>query len=241
MPSIHSISIPKSRWLSDGTLELIANGDTNKYNIIELDLGGLSCWYTDFLALKIKLSKFDNLGPFQGAELFFTNDIAQKYSVAYLISDHCQASIKPTDQEQEIIFSLRNLPAWSMGGKCRSVRIALPADCNVQIKKIWVPQTCTMMPAVNLQSNGEDQPPDEIKLDKYHDPQNVQYDASSISDCKQVVFEVAKTFEHPESIDAKDDSQIFIKKERRMLLVNLLFAEPNSLMNRLFIELDYEH
>jgi len=215
-PSFPHISQPDVHWLMDGTLDIVSHKSNSKYTIIELDLKELPCWQINFLALKLQLSQPENLGSFRGAQLFFVNDIARKYSKEYFgdyfVYDCCYAAVKATKQEQEIIFPLRNLPAWTMGGRCHSIRVVLPADCNINIKKIWLPDIKDLMPSVHLQST-TDYPPDRIKLDRYQTLQHIRYDARSINGCKQIVLEIVPNSKFFTFLNSKDNSKIiFLKK-----------------------------
>ena len=217
---VNHISEPDFHWLSDGTLELISHKTSDTCTILELDLQGIPCWNIDFLALRVQFSQLKNLGIFQGAGLFFTNDISRAYSKEYFrdyfVLDSCRALIKPTSQEQEIIFPLRNLPAWSMGGKCRSIRIVFPTDCNIKIKEVAIPESQTMMPTVYIQpASNSDQ--GKLTLNKTSNIQLIKYDARRL-DCDQIVLEVAQASKFFDLQNSKDvDKFTFIKKESRNL------------------------
>ena len=98
------------------------------------------------------------------------------------------APLKSSNQMQEVIFPLRNLPAWTMGGKCRDFRIVLPSDSVIDINKVWIPEIRNMMPLVTIKT--ADDLPDRIKLGGIGSEQTVCFDARSVAGCKQVIMEI---------------------------------------------------
>jgi hypothetical protein len=212
VPFIPGISHPKATWLKDGTLEVLSDKYDGPYTIVEINLKDLPCWNVDFLVLKLQLVSYKNFGQFNGAQLFFTNDIAKLYSKEYFDLDLCHADLKPTNLEQDVIFSLRNLPAWNLGGKCRSIRIVLPAECRIKLKEISIPIVESVMPRVFLEHSVSNLP-GEIRLDHLCNTQNIKYDARSINNSAQVILEIAQPLRFISNLNStKNDEQVFLKQ-----------------------------
>ncbi len=176
-------------WLSDGTLELLSKDKMNTFAVVELDLAGLPCLYVDFLALKVQLLQTKPHGFLGDAELLFTNDIAKEYSKQYTTFYNCHSRMTYVADEQNIIFPLRGIPAWSMGGRSNGIRISLPIERGIKVKEILIPDMKQLIPCVYLQSLSND-PPGQIRLDCKQPVQYVHYDVLSIKGRKQVMLEV---------------------------------------------------
>jgi len=141
-------------WANDGTLTLTSDCKGNGFITLCFETVNIPCLDVDFFALKIK-SPFFKSNSHLNASLLFTNNI---------IKDHCNcsdmayASIKPTAEEQEIIFSLKNMSKWSMGGKCTQIKIVLPAVQSISIKGLRIPETRDLVPSVYFHEFDYDRP-----------------------------------------------------------------------------------
>ena len=191
VPIFHHFSEPQARWLNNNTLEVISNYRRSKCTILEFDLQETPCWNIDFLVLKLQLNKLENFDKCN-AEVFFTNDIVQKYSKEYFAEyfdyRYCNVLVKDSDKEQEIIFPLRNLPAWTMGGRCHNIRIVLPNNCILKVKALSIIKAATLMPIIKLQLP-PNTPIGKIILGKQHTTHQILYNAQPISRCNQVLLE----------------------------------------------------
>ncbi len=199
----HSNCPPKIHWLSDGTLEVTSNLNKIGYVTLELKLPALSCGSVDFLGLNVQFTDCRKFGAYSQAEFIFRNNIATDYSKRYLIADHCDARIISTNSYQDILFPLRDMPAWTMGGTCSSAKIILPIEHALKIKGIFIPDTKTLMPFVYLNSSTDDIP-GQFGLDnKGHSIQYVKYDARSVGSCKKVILEITRASNYFEVLSSK--------------------------------------
>ena len=142
--------------------------------------------------MKAKFIHDKDFGPFGQAELRFTNNIAKDYSKEYFGFDNCSTAVKPTQDEQELIFPLRNIATWNMGGSCSNIRIILPIGQSIKISRVYIPVMSSLIPNVFLPSSMTDLP-GQIRLDnKDHKTQSIHYAGRTLRDAKQAVLEIAQ-------------------------------------------------
>lgn len=205
-----SMPTPELHWLRDGTLELASPTRHSAMTAIELDLPKIPCWSTDYLILKAQFIHHKDFSIFGQSELHFTNAIAKDYSREFRAYDHCNSSVNPTQEWQEIIFPLRNIAAWNMGNTCFNMRITLPIESSIKISEISIPKTENLLPKVYLQQSSSD-PPGLINLNSQDKLQRLQYDARSISGSKRAILEVIPCSNSFEYWRSKIDKMTFSK------------------------------
>jgi hypothetical protein len=210
---LSSMPPPEFHWLSDGTLELISHTPHTTLTAIELNLPRIPCWNVDFLALKIQFAHNQDFSVFSHACLVFTNNLAKGYSKDHGSVNNCCSPINPKKEQQEIIFPLRNIAAWTMGGKCSKIKILLPIDHSIKISEISIPKAANLIPRIYLQQSIND-PPGQVKInnkDLY--TQNIQYDAHLINGANETLLEVIPVSQSFENICPPNISKMFYLKK----------------------------
>ncbi len=176
-----------SDWRSDGSLNIISMHRP----ALEINLSGLPCWNTDFIAMKVKLSHTDKKFFSPGCDLFYTNDLIDKF----FFRESTHASLLCRNEPQELIFPLRGLVDWSMGGKCKQLRLVLPAHTDVEISEIFIPQTETILPLLTTKVENGQVPQANLglmHLNRVEKSQLIRYDASKVNGCHHLSLEVIK-------------------------------------------------
>lgn len=176
---------PIASWLPDGTLELTSNENKIGFLVLNLKLSELPCSYTDFLALKVQFKPSKEIASLKG-ELLFTNAIARSYSEQF---STCSTPIKSISGTQELIFPLANIWNWSLGGRCKGIRVVLPIEHSIKIYELLVPQTQSLVPHINFNVLRGDHP-GQLRLGtRGLETGYINYDARSIKGAKQIVLE----------------------------------------------------
>ena len=167
------------------------------------------------MTFKIKMAlPTNNYSQYQ-FDLRFLNNIGPNYSWkeynSWIVFSH--AGVIPTGKEQNLIFPLRGIPDWSMGGKCHGIKLFLPPRCDIRLISISLPEANTIIPIIKN--------PSVIKLNRVCDEQIVHYDASHIKDCAQIVLEVVGPNEDFETLYQTCQPKIFsLAFQLMVLLVN---------------------
>jgi hypothetical protein len=129
-------------WRSDGTLNVISMHRP----VLEINVSGLPCWTTDFIGIKVTLSHTDKAHFSSQCDLFYTNNLIDKY----FFREATHADLQCTNEPQELIFPLRGLADWSMGGNCKQLRLVLPSHTDIEISEIFIPPTEKLLPRLSF-------------------------------------------------------------------------------------------
>ncbi len=172
-------------------------------------LKGLPCWNIDFIKVELKAYVSTNIAPVQQAVLVFSNDLVKQPNTV-----NCWAPIKKEGNTTEIIFPVRNLPSWTMGGNCSSAHIILPPTNQSQQAKLSTLDAGQLMPTFKISTLSQD-PPGQIRLDlQDHKTQCVEYDSSRLKNSEHLFLEIIafpKTFEYLDSHPENNNLAIQIK------------------------------
>ncbi len=144
----------KFEFLPDGTLS--ATGGSGKLGRPEIrfDPGPINAYALEFVTVKIKQQAvsdaFKSASAKEGADLLYTNDLVPEFDIKRRTPTPMPTAVG----EATLIFPLRSLPEWSLGGKSHGLTLRLPHDSNCIIEEITVAPAASLVPTLNFANSG---------------------------------------------------------------------------------------
>lgn len=147
----------------------------------------LPCFTTDFIAMTVQVPSVptDN----KGLDLLYSNDINPSFNLFH----RAHANIVQSAEPQKLIFALRSAPEWVLGGKSKAFELYLPLRGEVKILSIETIPAKAVMPAIAFDRSGFLGTKGYLHLGKDKPKDVVSYDASGITGCAGVLFELTRT------------------------------------------------
>lgn len=109
-------------------------------------LPSLPCWSMEFVEVAVNA---DPPGPLQ-ADLFYANTSDPNIE----LKRRSHAEDAGTGREHKLIFPLRGLPDWSLGGRALKMQLGLPAKGTFHVQSIKVVPPRTIMPFLSFSNSG---------------------------------------------------------------------------------------
>jgi hypothetical protein len=185
------ISIPDEKtapliaWNEDGTLSVKNRGRQPQF--IDFDLGSRSCFTVDFVELNLQLPEPAAQGA--GADLLYTNDMYPCFE----LKRRAHAYFRAGKLEQRLLFPLRGLPEWSLGGKTGKFRFLVPAGASLTIKAIALPRRQSVMPAISFDNSGYFGSKGFINLSRSNKQARLSVDVTGVADAARFAVEITRT------------------------------------------------
>lgn len=208
IPAPEPVSINSARIWSGQELQNATAG-TGETKIIDAADGGISLntenkrarptmlfkpanlpgFNTDFV--QITLSGLKNDGPVKhpGTDLVFTNDILPETD----FSNRVHSELKMEDKEQSVLFPLRALPDFALGGNVHELRILFPEASKVTVKSIELVPARQLMPLIDSEKSGYLGTKGYLHLGTDKPECKISYDVSGIKNAQSIVFEITRT------------------------------------------------
>jgi hypothetical protein len=115
---------------------------------IEIDFGSLACFSTEYVILKATLDRPAEAET--GLDLLYSNDMYPTFE----LRRRAHATYKKGEQKQTLIFGLRGLPEWSLGGNTHKFRLLVPPGCKFQINSLEVAAPGFVTPLISFSNSG---------------------------------------------------------------------------------------
>jgi len=154
---------------------------------IDINLSRLACGPANFFSCILTKDPKSDSDLVAQTALLYKNDLVTSFS----LKERCKATGLSIKGDYALVFPLRGIPNWAMGGTCRGMRLLLPKDIDLEIKRICFIQDETIMPQIDLMHSEIDPDLGIMRLSKGgREKQSVRYDASSLTGCGQVALDV---------------------------------------------------
>jgi hypothetical protein len=208
IPAPESVSANSARIWSGKELQNATEG-TGETKIIDAADGGITLntenkrarptmlfkpanlpgFNTDFV--QITLSGLKNDGPVKhpGTDLVFTNDILPETD----FSNRVHSELKMEDKEQTVLFPLRALPDFALGGNVHELRILFPEASKVTVKSIELVPARQLMPLIDSEKSDYLGTKGYLHLGTDKPECKISYDVSGIKNAQSIVFEITRT------------------------------------------------
>lgn len=150
---------------------------------------GLPSFNTDFL--QVTVSGLQIHGPVKhtGADLVYTNDLLPETD----FHNRVHSELKLDDKPQTVLFPLRALPDFALGGTIHAFRILFPEDSSVTVKSIALIPARQLMPSINFENSDYLGTKGFLHLGKDKPECKITYDVSGIKNAHSIIFEITKT------------------------------------------------
>ncbi len=176
---------PEMSSNQDGSLHVIYRSAQPQF--IQLDLGSRSCFNCDFVEVKLTLAQ--EAAAETGADILYTNDLFPDFE----LRRRTRAQFAPGKKEQRILFALRGLPEWSLGGNTHPFRLMLPSGTDATIQSISILTKEQVMPLVSFENSGYFGSKGFIHLSAQGKPCTINVDVSAIPGASQYAAEITRT------------------------------------------------
>ncbi|MBP9806861.1 hypothetical protein KBF38_01020 [bacterium] len=144
----------KFEFLPDGTLSVIGGSGKLGRPEMRFDPGPINAYALEFVTVKLKQQAvsdaFKSASAKEGADLLYTNDLVPQFDIKRRTPTPMPTAVG----EATLVFPLRSLPEWSLGGKSHGLTLRLPHDSNCIIEEITVAPAASLVPSLNFANSG---------------------------------------------------------------------------------------
>lgn len=193
--------------MTDEGIEFDGSGSANALPSLELALGDLPCWTTDFLRLKVRLKDLTGINPKSEANLMFENDVQPQYE----LESRMPTRIASTTSSQDLTFGLRGWPLWTMGGNCHRLKILFPPNAHLVIQEISIVRPDELLPKLSF-DNGDSLKTEGTAAFSAKTPAWLfRYDGSAIPKASKMEFQITKPSMKFECFNDNPHSEVLAK------------------------------
>jgi hypothetical protein len=193
--------------MTEEGIEFDGAGSPNALPSLELALGDLPCWTTDFLRLKIRLKDLNGINPKSEANLLFQNDVQHHFELESRMPTRVLSTLAP----QALTFGLRGWPLWTMGGNCHRLKILFPPNSHFVIQEISVVQPNELLPKLSF-ANGDSLKTEGMASFTSATPAWLfRYDGSAIPKTAKMEFQITKPSVKFECFNDNPHSDVLVK------------------------------
>lgn len=182
-------------FVSDGGKTVLkVDGNTGKRGFpkIVFDPGPLPCYTIEFVTVKLKQAEgseqFKAMAKKQAVALLYSNDLVNTFDYK-----RRTPTPMPTEAgEQTLIFALRSLPEWSLGGQSHGLTLQLPHDSHCLIESVAITPARTLIPQFSFNNSGYLGTKGYLHLGKDKLEDTLTFDVSQIKDAQGVEMEITR-------------------------------------------------
>jgi hypothetical protein len=148
----------------------------------------LPCFNTDFLQITVKGIQVRGPVKHPGADLVFTNDLLPETD----FQNRVHSNLELVDKAQTVLFPLRALPDFALGGTTHAFRILFPEASKVTVQSIELVPAHQIMPSINFPNSDYLGSKGFLHLGKDKLECKISYDASGVANAQSIIFEVTR-------------------------------------------------
>ncbi len=195
---------------ADGSLEVRGGpGPAGRPGLI-ITLPGRSCWSSEFVCVTADLLAPEGQGSAVGADLLYSNDLVKDLALRHRV----HASIEPGEGERRLVFSLRAIPEYALGGALRQLELLLPERCHLLVKSVELVDPATIMPAIAFPGSGYLGSKGFLHLSAHEPSASVTVDAAGIAGAASVDLELTRANLTFETQNTSETSRVVMKHLR---------------------------
>ncbi len=161
---------------------------------VTFDAGSGNAYAIEFVAVKLRVNSasdaFKQAAAKEGADLLYTNDVITEFN---------NKSRTPTPMPSEIgeatlIFPLRSLPEWCLGGRSHILKLRLPHHSDCSIEEVRIVPAQDLIAKISFSNSGYLGSKGFIHLSKTKTADQFDYDVSKIKgDAVGAEMEITRT------------------------------------------------
>lgn len=193
LADVVSMKEGKSELSADQSLTVLADESKNgKRPELILKIGNPSSFDVDFVVVHAR--DIDTTGgsnaslTTEGADLLYSNDISPEFE----LPNRTHAEFKPGEKSQTLVFPLRALPEYVLGGKSHDLMLKLPHQSKMAIDSIELAKADELIPRITFDNSGFMGTKGYLHLSQKDNKATVHVDASRIPDAASVVLEITR-------------------------------------------------
>lgn len=194
-------------WTNSGNLKAKGGvGPKNRPQIL-IDLDGRHCWSTDFVAVEIELSTQSTAGEANaGCDLLYVNDLNPTFELRRRLHMPVSAG------KNSLVFPLRGLPEWALGGNCKAFKLLLPLYSTAVVKSVSLLAPQSVMPSLTFKNSGYLGSKGFIHLSPQSPTEELAVSAQSVPGAARLLFEITRPNLTFEIQNASTPSQVLMKQ-----------------------------
>jgi len=181
----------------DGTI-FVSNDNPGTRPSLLIKPGDVPCFDTDFIRLEVTSASSKETIKHPGTDLLVSNDLIPNSDSARRV----HATLNRGNSDQNVLFALRSLPEWSLGGNTHEYKIYFPEGAQVKVKSLSLVPAKEMMPTIDFANSDYLGTKGFVHLGADKQSQSITYDATTMPGAANAEFEITRA--------------------------NLLFAEQNT-------------
>jgi hypothetical protein len=195
------------KWQEDGSLKASGGQGPKDRPQILIDLNGFPCWKVDFVAVKLSVeSQSGSPEANAGCDLLYANDL----NPAFELRRRLHMPVSPGDNM--LIFPLRGLPEWALGGDCRALKLLLPLRSTVSLKSVSLLSPESIMPRLSFPNSGYLGSKGFVHLSPQSPAQELKFDSSAVPGAARLTLELTRPNLTFESQNSSAPSQVLLKR-----------------------------
>ncbi|MBY0547956.1 MAG: hypothetical protein K2W95_11735 [Candidatus Obscuribacterales bacterium] len=132
---------------ADGTVDLKTGRQSGQ---VDLATGTHNCWSTNFVQSEIELLSLGSNASRAGLELLYCNDLVPGFELKRRV----HADFKSPQGKQLLTFALRGLPEWSFGGDFSKLRLLVPPNTHLRLRKVFCAPDAQLLPRISFANSG---------------------------------------------------------------------------------------
>ena len=193
MKSIATVKQGEFRWHKDGYLIVYGDNTNAGRPEVVLNFDKRNSFDIEFVAVKIR--DLDTTGASaanlatEGADLLYTNDVSPEFD----LPNRTHSDFIPGLKEQTLIFPLRSLPEWSLGGHSHELLLKLPHNSKIAIDEIEIVKPEKLMPKLSFENSGFLGTKGYLHLSNKDNRATLKVDATKVPSAAGVEVEITRT------------------------------------------------
>jgi len=213
MKSIATMKQGEFNWNKEGSLEVYGNNTNKGRPEVLLNFEKRNAFDIEFVAVQVR--DLDTSGASagdlatEGADLLYTNDVSPEFD----LPNRTHADFVPGEKSQTLIFPLRSLPEWSLGGKCHELLLKFPHNSKLAIDSIEIISPEKVMPKLSFENSGFLGTKGYLHLSNKDNRATINVDATKVPSAAGVVVEITRTNLLFETQNSSTPSKVTMKDE----------------------------
>lgn len=195
-------------WNEDGSLEIYGGKGVRGRPVVELNFSGRACWSTDFVVVSLSNVASEGEERSGGADLLYSNDLHNTIELRRRV--HCDLSASSSDST--LVFPLRGIPDWALGGTCRQMQLILPSRSHLILKSIEIVSPDRLMPRMEFANSGYLGNKGFLHLSAAERRQKIFLNATAIPGARRVELEITRPNLTFESQNSLEESRVVMKR-----------------------------
>ena len=184
-------------WRADGALEVLGNPKKLGRPEVRFEPSLTPCFSLEFVRVSMRPldasadKEAQVYAEKEGADLLYTNDLVQKFELK--CRTHTNITEPNASGEIELVFPLRSLPEWSLGGKCHELMLRLPHLSHYAIDKVEIVPAVALIPKVSFANCGYLGSKGFLHISASQPRQSIDFDVSTMDGATGVMVETTRT------------------------------------------------